>query len=138
MAYGGGRREIMSVRPAARSLLICEQVIVEETTHNVSLINCSTVWIADSFPSERMKFAIFCALIDGQGNIRLDVQISRRDNLDMIFERTFPILIHDRQQEVRFIFRSRECTFPVAGGYEVALFADGEPIATTAFTVRRR
>ena len=128
----------MSVRPTARSLLICEQVIIEETTHNVSLINCSTMLVADSFPTANQKFAIFCALVDGQGNIRLDVQIRRTDNMDVVFERNFQLAFIDRHQEVRFIYRVRDCVFPIASGYQVALLADGELIAMTTFVVRKR
>ncbi|HLW67158.1 MAG TPA: hypothetical protein VKS79_17730 [Gemmataceae bacterium] len=128
----------MSVRPTARSLLICEQVIVEEETRNVSLINCSTVLIADSFPAVNQKFTVFCALIDGQGKTRLDVEIRRADNMEVIFDRTFFMTIPNRHQEVRFIYRSRSCSFPAAGSYDAVLFADGEPIALTTFAVRKR
>ena len=42
----------MIQRPVVSTLLLCEQVVVEETTRNVTLVNCFGQKQVDSFPSE--------------------------------------------------------------------------------------
>ena len=42
----------MSQRPVVVGLLLCESLIVEEGTHNVTLVNCFSKRKAKRFPSE--------------------------------------------------------------------------------------
>src|SRR5437762_6321578 len=95
----------MSQRPAVLGLLVCEQVIVEEKTHNVTLVNCFTKRKAEQFPSEPHRFTVFAALADGQGEVALEVAIERLDDSEEIFRRVYPVRFTNPLQEVRFIVR---------------------------------
>jgi hypothetical protein len=125
----------MSQRPMVLGLLVCEQVIVEERTHNITLVNCFTARKAERFPSGPQRFAVFAALTDGQGKIRLEVVIRRLVDLQTIYRASMPQSFLDPLQEVRFWLRITRCSFPTAGAYEISLFADGELIGQHRFDV---
>jgi hypothetical protein len=91
----------MSQRPVAIGLLVCEQVIVEETTRNVTAVNCFTRRIVRQFPSEPVAFVVFAVLNDGVGAIRLDLGIHRLDKDDEIHTRSVSVQFANPLQEVR-------------------------------------
>lgn len=128
----------MSQRPAAVGMLVCEQVILEEGTHNATPVNCFTHRTVRQFPSERLGFAVFAILSDGSGEIRLDLTIQRLDTLEELHERSVTASFKDQLQEISCVFRIRDFSFPIAGAYQVSLFADKELIALRRFRVTKR
>ena len=121
--------------PVARGLSICEQVIVEENTKNITLVNVFTTMRVDQFPSESRRFYVVALLSDGLGEISLQVRMGRLDTFEII--RIIPLTMRftDRTQEVRFLLRVNNCRFPVAGDYQVVLTANGQPIADSTIRV---
>lgn len=119
----------MSQRPAVIGMLICEQVIVEEHTRNVTLVNAFARRVVKRFPSDPFPFVVFTVLNDGIGKIRLDLRIQRLDTLEDVFVRSVSIHLADPLKEYRCLFRVEDCIFPLAGSYELALLADKEIIA---------
>jgi hypothetical protein len=128
----------MSQRPTVIGLLLCEQIIVEEDTHNVTLVNCFTRLKVEEFPSGPQRFALFAALTDGLGDVTLDVVIVGLDNEEEVFRQARRLQFRDPLQEIRFLFRITRCAFPVAGPYEVGLLADGESLARHRFEVTKQ
>ena len=128
----------MSQKPAAIGLLVCEQVIVEETTRNVTPVNCFTRRFVEQFPSEPIALVVFAILKDGIGEIRLNLVISRLDTYDEILQRSVLVRFAGPLQEVRCLFRIQGCSFPVSGEYEFALFADLEPIALRTIRIKEK
>jgi hypothetical protein len=125
----------MSQRPMVLGLLVCDQVVIEEGTRNVTLVNCFTRLKAAKFPTEPKRFVVFAALTDGLGDIQLDVLIERLDTLEEIYRESRRVEFTNRLQEVRYVFRVTDCSFPVAGAYEISLTADGESLAAHKFRV---
>jgi hypothetical protein len=119
----------MKQRPVAIGLFTCEQVIIDEGTRNFTLVNCFSRQAVKEIPSAPLPFVVFALLTDGIGEIRLEVRIRRLDTLELIFESTATARFTDPMHEMRCQIRVRDCSFPVAGPSEVALFADEEPIA---------
>lgn len=119
----------MSQRPAAIGILVCEQVIVEENTQNLTPVNSFRRRIVEQFPSEPFSFVVLAILNDGVGEIRLDLTISRLDLDEDVYKRSMVVRFGHQLQEGRCLFRIRDCSFPVPGAYEIALFADNELIA---------
>jgi hypothetical protein len=74
----------MSQRPAVIGLLVCEQVIIEESTQNVTPVNCFVRRTFRHFPSEPSTIVVFALLNDGSGNVNLEVVVQRLDTLDEI------------------------------------------------------
>src|SRR5262245_40606282 len=125
----GERIATVAQRPSVIGLLLCEQAVVEEKTHNVTLVNCFTRLKVEQFPSEPRRFTVFAALTNGFGDVTLDVVVVRLDNDEEVLRQSRRLRFTDRLQEVRFLFRVTRCSFPVAGVYEVSLVADGESLA---------
>src|SRR5437773_10702408 len=77
---GGGMHQC----PGVLGLSLCEQVIVEEKTRNVTLVNCFTHRTVEQFPSEPISFVAFAVLCDGSGEITLEVVLQRLDTLEVV------------------------------------------------------
>jgi hypothetical protein len=76
----------MKQRPIAVGVLLCEQVIVEEGTHNVTLVNSFTHRKVTSFPAT-FPFIVFASLTDGLGDGFLEVVIERLDSLEELYRK---------------------------------------------------
>ncbi len=118
----------MIQRPAATGLAVCEQVIVEEKTHNITLVNCLTRLRVKAVPSEPQRFIVYAWLTDGLGDGQIRLEVVRPDTLDELLTRDLPATFSDPLQEVRVLFRG-SLSFPVEGRYQVRLLADGDIIA---------
>ncbi len=119
----------MAQIPTVIGLQVCEKVIVEEGTKNVSLVSCHTILKVRRLPSEPRQFTVFAELIDGAGEVTLEVTVSRLENDQIIYRQARRLNFGNRLQEVRFIFHVTECSFPAAGTYEVVLRAERELLA---------
>jgi len=61
--------------------------------------------------------------------MRLEGVIQRLDTFDEILRRSLACQFTDPLQEVRCLFRIRDCSFPVSGYYSVSFYVDSELIA---------
>jgi hypothetical protein len=112
--------------PVVVGLTICEKVMVEQGTTNVTLVSTFTRLVVDEFPSPPQRFSLYAMLTEGLGdatklltvtNLETDGEVDRiKRNL------RFP----DRLEEVRLLFQIRERPFPVEGTYQITLLLDGE------------
>ena len=125
----------MAQRPAAIGMLLCEQVIIEESTKNVTPVNCFRRRTVRRFPSDPFEFVVLAMLNDGVGEISLDLVIERLDTLDAILKRSISFRLRDQLQEVCCLFRIRGCSFPVPSGYEALRYANKELIAQRRFRI---
>jgi hypothetical protein len=75
----------MSRKPVAIGLMACEQVIVEETTRNLTPVNCFTHRAMRTFPTEPISFAVAAFLTDGLGDIELEIALQSLDNMDQLY-----------------------------------------------------
>lgn len=128
---------VMSQRPIAVGLLLCENVIVEEGTRSVTPVNCFTRRTVEQFPCEPLSFVVLAFLTDGSGDISLEVTIERLDTLEEVYAATRPLHFASPLNEVRCTVRVKECSFPVEGHYQVTLYADREPLAQRRLLIRR-
>jgi hypothetical protein len=125
----------MTQQPVAIALTLCEQVIVEEGTRNVTLVNCSTTLKVREVPSGPQRLVIHVTLTDGLGAGALRFEVARLDTFETIFTRETSVTFTDPLQEVRVQLRPQGLSFPVEGRYQVSLLADGELIAQRRFRV---
>jgi hypothetical protein len=115
--------------PTVIGLIVCEQVIVEKDTDNVSLINCFTNKRVGSFPSSPQRLAVATFMTDGLGTIPMELTIKQLDTLDVIESQSVSVRFPSRLQEVRFLFRWSNCVFPAAGDYDICLLTRNELLA---------
>ena len=125
----------MSIRPVARGLQVCEQIVVEAGTSNVSLVNCFTRRHVGVFPSPPMRFALYSLLSGGLGAVTMAMEISRIEDTKLVYRRSMVMVFEDRVQEARFVLRLPDVVFPEPGVFSVVLFADDEWIAQTRLAV---
>jgi hypothetical protein len=118
----------MAKTPVAISLLCCEQVIIEEGSKNLTLVNCFSRRVVDSFPLEPFPFVVLVTLTDGSGEMPIQLRIDRLDTMEEIYERHRTVRLNNPLHEVIFGFRIRNCLFPVAGDYEVTVVINNELI----------
>jgi hypothetical protein len=120
----------MIQRPTAISLLVCEQVIVEENTRNVTLVNCYRRLHLREFPAFPKRMVIHAILTDGLGRGTIRLAVTRLDTLEDIYAHDIDATFSDPLQEVRLLFRpSSLLSFPEAGRYEISLLMEGQSIA---------
>ena len=93
----------MMQRPVAIGLLVCEQIIFEEGTRNITLVNSFTHRIVEEFPSEPFPFVVFGLLTDGLGDISVEMRITRLDNWEVIYRRFGSLRFTDPLKEIRCI-----------------------------------
>jgi hypothetical protein len=125
----------MIQKPVAIGLFLCDQVVIAEATRHVTPVNCFTMRRVEGLPSDPSPFVVFAILTDGLGETQLEVAIQRLDNLEEVYRRGAPFHFADPLQEVRCLFRVRDCSFPIPGYYEARLFADNESIAQRKFRI---
>lgn len=125
----------MAEVPMARNLFVCEQVIVDHYTRNVSLINCTSGWAIDQFPSDLQRFCVYAILSNGLGNCAMRVRIVHLTDESEIFERRIDYRFSDPLSVLKFNLRIRQCIFPEEGRYAVQLFANDEQIAETVLQI---
>ena len=125
----------MVPRPVALGLTLCDHVIIEERTRKASLIGQFTGMPAESFPHLAQPFCLFAVLTNAIGSGTLELELTRLDTGEEIWNHQGPIEFPDRLAEVRFVFRLRQCYFPAPGKYDFVLKVDGDWVAQRSFRV---
>ncbi len=122
----------MNHRPIAIGMVLCEQVIVEEGTHNVTPVNCFNFRELEVLPGEASFFAL-AWLADGEGELSIRIVVERLDTLEEVYRYTRKFAFTNRLQETRCVAKIRGCQLPVAGYYQVSLIIDDEFVAHRKF-----
>jgi hypothetical protein len=127
----------MKHRPTAIAMILCEQVIVEEGTHNVTPVNCFNLRELEAIPGN-FSFCALAWLAGGEGEAQAEILIQRLDNLDTIYRDQRKVTFNHPLQDSRCLVRIRNCTFPVSGYFEVSLIIDRELIAHRRFRLQQK
>jgi hypothetical protein len=122
--------------PNVVGLTLCEQVVTDANTRNVTLVNSFGRLRCSTFPSPPQRFVVSTVLTDGLGDASMGLVVSRLDTLAEVAERHWRMRFTDPLRVVRLILRFAELSFPVAGAYQFSLSADGEWIAQTILQVK--
>src|SRR5438105_4532536 len=117
------RRFAMNHRPIAIGMVLCEQVIVEEGTRNVTPVNCFSIREVGDIPGQ-VTFSVLVWLVNGMGEMSAELLVERLDNLEETFRVSRKLVFPDRLLDMRFSARIRDCHLPVAGPYQVSLNID--------------
>ena len=117
----------MNRPPLVLGLTLCEDVVADKETLNVSIIRAFTGLGLDSFPGVAAPFFAFAAITAGQGdaNFRLDVQkdVGPLDP-EPIHRVQGRLRFQDPLQTVYCVVRLSRCSFPEAGEYLFTLWLD--------------
>jgi hypothetical protein len=124
--------------PIALGLNVCEKIVVEEVTKNVTLINCFSKMFVAGFPTGPQQFAVHSTLRDGQGRANIRLVVARSDTHEVVYSQQGAIDFPDRLTEVRTLFRVAQCSFPAPGRYVLTLLIDGDWVAQREIDVVSR
>jgi hypothetical protein len=129
-------REVAMIKlPVVVGLMLCEQVIIQEGTRHLTLVNCFKRLKVRGFPSPPQRFAAFAVLTDGQGRGQFELMVERLDNMDEVYSQRHEVTFNDPLRETNLLFLVGQCSFPAAGRYQAVLLADRQLIAQRAFQV---
>jgi hypothetical protein len=106
--------------------MICETVIIEEQTRNLTLVNCFSRVSFRSLPTSPYPLSIYTVLADGSGDATIKVVVTLLESDEELFGIERSVRFRDRLSELKLIFRLKHLVFPEAGTYQFALFVDGE------------
>lgn len=121
--------------PVAVGLAVCEKVIVEEGTKNVSLISTFRRLRVREFPAHARPFCVFAAMLDGEGDATIDLEITDSEISEVVYAVERPVSFPNRLTEVQVLFHVNDCEFPSPGVYQVALFVDRDWVAHRLLSV---
>ena len=125
----------MIQRPNAVGLILCQQVIVEEKTRNMTLVNSFVDLVVNEFPSSPQQFTVFVVLTDGLGDMTLTLEIAPLDTLETIYVRSWLSSWKNPLRAARLMARVGSCSFPAPGQYQVSLLAENDLITQGVFNV---
>jgi hypothetical protein len=120
--------------PTAVGLIVCERIIIEETTRHRTLVNSMTSVRFPTFPSPPQRIEVYAVLRDGQGEGMMSFTVTRLDLLEEIVEYSWPIRFRDPLHVVQVMLTLPGLSFPAPGRYQFALVADGDLVAQTFLT----
>ena len=128
----------MNPPPIALGLILCEKVIVEERSRNVTLVSTFTKLFVDGFPSYRERFAFYSVLTGGRGDAIVDLVIRELETDEEIYSMRRALHFPNPLTEVQAAFHIRDCSFPAEGFYEASLVVDGDWVARRRFVVKEQ
>ncbi len=124
----------MKYPPSAIGLVLCEQVVIEERTHNVTPVNCFNFRAMDVFPGQ-IAFCVLAWLADGRGEMMTELAVERLATQEEVFRENRNLKFAGPLHDSRFLARIRNCEIPTPGYYQVSLVIDHELIAHRKFRV---
>ena len=125
----------MIQRPNAVGLFPCREIVVEDRTRNVTLVNTFKSLHLGTFPSLATPFVVYTVLTDGIGDVKLELTISRGDTLEEIYHKSYDLVFDDPLYQLRLWWQIKSCNFPQPGLYQVTLLGSRELIAQCVFMV---
>jgi hypothetical protein len=124
--------------PMALSLQVCEKVVIEAETRNLTLVNCFTQRVVEANPPEPISFIVCSNLLGGRGRMPLHVRVESLEGFDIISERTGVISFRDPLHEIRLRIPMDEVAFPTKGRYQVVLLVDNQMVASRLIQITAR
>jgi hypothetical protein len=127
--------------PLVVGLHLCEDVVADTATRNVSLIRVFTGLGVDAFPCVSRPICAFTTLTAGLGEAPFRLEVSRPQGpLDDIVVHAVEGTLHFESpvQTVHLVVRLTNCPLPAAGDYLFTLWVDGVLIAQRSLRVYLR
>jgi hypothetical protein len=127
--------------PLVLGLTLCEDVVVDPVTKNVSVIRAFTGLGVEAIPGLAKPFFAFATLTAGQGEaiFRLDVHLDLGSlDAELVHRVKGKLHFQDPLQTVHWVVKLNRCHFPAAGEYLFTLWVDGVWMAQRRLRVYAR
>ena len=124
--------------PLSIGLTLCNSLIIEEGTRNLTHVGTFAGFRAADFPFRPAPFYVLSTLIGGHGEGELGLTVTHLETDDELFALHRRLSFPDWLMEVIAVFRLGNCEFPEPGAYLMTLLMDGEWVAQRRFRVSFR
>lgn len=122
--------------PTVLGLALCEDVVVDPSTRNISTIRVFTGMAQESFPAQPPPFCALASLTNGSGPTDLHLTITEMsEDWQTTRHGTYRVNFTDRIQVVNFVVRLSRCVFRNPGTYVFTLATEGEWLAQRSLRV---
>jgi len=121
--------------PVAIGLKMCQQVVIEETTRHVTLVNRLRRLVVESFPSAAKELVVCAILTDGLSEMDLTLEIASLVSMDSVHSFTWKIKLGEALRETWCHLKLNRVAFPENGRYQVSLLANREFVAQMTLDV---
>ena len=124
--------------PLSIGLTLCNSLIIEEGTRNLTHVGTFSGFRAADFPFRPAPSYVISTLIGGHGEGELGLTVTHLETDDELFALHRRLSFPDRLMQVIAVFRLGNCEFPEPGAYLMTLLMDGEWVAQRRFRVSFR
>ncbi len=122
-------------KPSLSALLVCDMVIEDKMTNKKSIIGSFTDIWAQTFPCVQPRMAVYFCLTDAEGSYDILLRLLNTDTELLLAQAGFTVGIPDRFVIQDFGVGLPPVQFPVAGRYELQIFANKEFLGRKEFRV---
>jgi len=122
--------------PTLVAILVCDLIIRDEQTHNVSVIGIFNTIHASEFPTMHARLHVFISLTDGRGMCEGKLCLVDRETEEVLAETVGQIEFPpDARAVVDMNFEMHNTPFPKPGAYSFDFYVEGELIGSRPFNV---
>ncbi len=114
-----------SIPPITETLLLCDQVITDETTKKKTLVGVfDRIWVS-KFPAKHAPAALYIRLFDAQGDCDIRVEYVKVDEDKVLGQVTGTLQSSKRHTTVELGIPLPPIDIPTPGMYEFRLYLNG-------------
>ena len=108
--------------PSVIAMLLCDQVIAEQTTNKKSLIGVFDNFYSLVFPAILPRIAVYVKMADAGGDYLFKLRVVKLKDETLIAEIGIQARVADRSQYSELALNMGNVAFPEAGKYEFQLY----------------
>jgi len=124
--------------PVLLAILVCDQVIRDQTTHKVTLVGLFDQIKAPKFPCVHHHLHIFVSLTNGHGQYPAELRVTKRDTGEKVCSLSGAIDFPSPLAVVDMTFDIPQVNFREPGRYSLDFYCDGEPVGSRPFEVAQQ
>lgn len=128
------KEQTTSAGPTAVAMVICDMVVRDEQTKNVSLIGLFNAVTGPKVPLRHDRMYVFVSLTNCHGDYECRLQCKSPDE-EVIFEATGKISLNDPLAVADLNLELRGLVFKVPGNYIFEFYCAGELLTMRRFSV---
>ena len=121
-------------KPAALAMVICDMVLRDESTHNVSLVGLFNAITTPRLPAIHNRMHVFVSLTGMHGKHDFVLQCKAPDE-GIVFEVKGEVAMEDPLAVADLNLQLRGIVFQVAGNYVFELYCGGDLLIMRRFSV---
>jgi hypothetical protein len=121
--------------PKLGAMLVCDQVIKDETSKKSSVIGVFDRILAVAFPASHAKLTVYVSVTDAEGSYRLRLEMVRVHDEMTVGRGEADVTVNDRFSPAEWVFDLHGLVFEEVGAYEFRLWANERFVGSKSFSV---